>query len=223
MTPSARGVPVTSGQASFTASCLVPGPHTIQAFFINSNRFRPSISPEIAHQVRRGPDVVHDVHDDHDDHDHAAADDNDGHDYFDHDDYDDYNNVARPSPDDDGDVVVGEPVGGRSGCDLHGHRDNPLPALVPAPSGSAGAAMRQQVVEGGSVTFSDGGTVLATVVVEGEQATFTTSSLSAGAHTVTATFSGTATTAPSSATIIQQVDEPEPPTTQPASALPATR
>ena len=73
------------------------------------------------------------------------------------------------------------------------------------------------------MTFSDGGTVLGTVAVEGGQTTFTISSLSAGAHTITATFGGTATAAPSSATITQQVNEPAPPTTQPASTLPATR
>jgi hypothetical protein len=42
------------------------------------------------------------------------------------------------------------------------------------------------------------------------------SSLTAGRHTITAAFSGTATAAPSSVTIVQQVDEP-------VAALPATR
>jgi hypothetical protein len=88
------------------------------------------------------------------------------------------------------------------------------------PSGFRSAVAPRQV-DGGTVTISDGGTVLAIVPVEGGPASFTTSGLSAGAHTITATFSGTTSAAPSSATIVQQVDAP-PPTTQPAT-LPATR
>ena len=66
----------------------------------------------------------------------------------------------------------------------------------------------------GSVVYSDGGTVLAVVPLEAGQAAFTTALLSAGTHTITAAFSGTATAAPSSATI-QQVVEP--------STLPSSR
>ena len=84
-----------------------------------------------------------------------------------------------------------------------------------APVGLRSAARPQQVAEGGSLTISDGDTVLATVAVEDGQAAFTTSSLSAGAHTITAAFSGTTTAAPSSATITQQVNQ--------AATLPATR
>ena len=58
------------------------------------------------------------------------------------------------------------------------------------------------------MTISDGGTVLAVVPLNAGQAAFTTSSLSAGTHTITATFSGNETAAPSDATITQQVDEP---------------
>jgi hypothetical protein len=68
---------------------------------------------------------------------------------------------------------------------------------------------------GGSVTISDGGTVLAVVAVVAGQAALTTSSLHAGTHTITAAFSGTSAAAPSSATIEQRVE--------PAEELPATR
>jgi Bacterial Ig-like domain (group 3) len=78
------------------------------------------------------------------------------------------------------------------------------------------AAPRQvPVPDGGTLTISDADIVLAVVPLEAERAAFTTSSLTAGRHTITAAFSGTATAAPSSATIVQQVDEP--------AALPATR
>jgi CMP-2-keto-3-deoxyoctulosonic acid synthetase len=63
--------------------------------------------------------------------------------------------------------------------------------------------------------ISDGDTVLAVVPLEAGRAVFTTSSLSAGTHTIIAAFRGTATAAPSRATIVQQVDEP--------AALPVTR
>jgi hypothetical protein len=68
---------------------------------------------------------------------------------------------------------------------------------------------------GGSVTISDGITVLAVVDLEGGRAEFTTSSLTAGTHTITAAFSGTATAERSSDTMVQQVN--------PAVELPATR
>ena len=85
-----------------------------------------------------------------------------------------------------------------------------------APVGLRSAAARpRQVDDGSTLTISDGDTVLATVAVEGGKASVTTSSLTAGAHTITAVFSGTATAAPSSATIVQQVNQ--------AATLPATR
>ena len=65
---------------------------------------------------RRGPTVVHG--------DHAGADDNDGYDLDEHDDHD---NVARPGPDVDKVVVLGESVRVRSACDFHGHRDTVSP------------------------------------------------------------------------------------------------
>jgi CMP-2-keto-3-deoxyoctulosonic acid synthetase len=65
------------------------------------------------------------------------------------------------------------------------------------------------------MVISDGHTVLAVVRLEAGRAVFTTSSLAAGTHTITAVFRGTATAAPSRATIVQQVDEPAP--------LPVTR
>jgi hypothetical protein len=58
------------------------------------------------------------------------------------------------------------------------------------------------------MVISDGDTVLAVVPLVAGRAVFTTSSLSAGTHTITAEFTGTATAAPSSATIVQQVGEP---------------
>jgi hypothetical protein len=61
----------------------------------------------------------------------------------------------------------------------------------------------------GSVTFKDGSTVLATVAVTNVQgqyvATFTTSALTAGAHTITASYSDP-NYAPASATLTQQVN-----------------
>jgi Bacterial Ig-like domain (group 3) len=60
--------------------------------------------------------------------------------------------------------------------------------------------------DGGTLTITDGDTVLANVAVVDGEATFTTSSLSLGTHTITAAYSGTATAAPSSTTITQQVN-----------------
>jgi hypothetical protein len=77
------------------------------------------------------------------------------------------------------------------------------------------ARLPRQVADGGTLTISDGDTVLAVVPVEADQAAFTTSSLSPGAHTITAAFSGTATAASSSTTLTQQVNQP--------AQLPATR
>ena len=52
----------------------------------------------------------------------------------------------------------------------------------------------------GTVTFRDGTTVLATIALDGSgQATFTTSSLAVGTHTITATFNGTTNFATSTA------------------------
>ncbi len=59
----------------------------------------------------------------------------------------------------------------------------------------------------GTVQFSDGATPLGTpVAVDGSgEATFTTSSLTVGSHTITADYSGTASLAPSTETLIQVV------------------
>jgi uncharacterized repeat protein (TIGR01451 family) len=83
-----------------------------------------------------------------------------------------------------------------------GWRSRGAPSQVPGPAS-------------GTLTISDGEVVLGVVPVEAGRAVFTTSSLTVGTHAITAAFSGTATAAPSSATIVQQVDEP--------AALPATR
>jgi hypothetical protein len=69
--------------------------------------------------------------------------------------------------------------------------------------------------DGGSVTITAGVTVLAIVGVVDGRVAFTTSSLGVGAHTITAAFSGTDSTAPSMATIVQRVD--------PTGDLPSTR
>jgi hypothetical protein len=85
------------------------------------------------------------------------------------------------------------------------------------PVGFRGHAAPRQVPgpDGGTPTISDGDVVLGVVAVEDGQGTLTTSSLTVGRHTIVAAFSGTATAAPSSVTIVQQVNEP--------AALPATR
>jgi hypothetical protein len=58
----------------------------------------------------------------------------------------------------------------------------------------------------GTVTFADGSTTLATVAVGGGgKATFKTSALAAGTHTINAAYSGDATFAPSSASLVQTV------------------
>ena len=61
----------------------------------------------------------------------------------------------------------------------------------------------------GTVTFSDGTTVLATIALDGTgQATFTTTALAVGDHTITATFNGTTNFATStSAALTQTVDQ----------------
>ena len=82
----------------------------------------------------------------------------------------------------------------------------------------AAARLSPAQVAGGTVTISDGGEVIGQVVVEGGVASHTTSSLSVGRHTITAAYSGSATTAPSSASFVQQVDP-----AAPSSRLPATR
>lgn len=89
------------------------------------------------------------------------------------------------------------------------------------PSGFRAAVTPRQV-DGGTLTISAGGTILAVVPVEGGQASFSTSALSPGAHTIIAAFSGTAFAAPSNASIVQQVDEPPTTTTSPPTSPPAT-
>jgi hypothetical protein len=60
----------------------------------------------------------------------------------------------------------------------------------------------------GTVTFREGALVLAgpTAVNGTGQASFTTSALTAGSHTITATYNGTASFAPSSGTVVQRVN-----------------
>jgi hypothetical protein len=57
----------------------------------------------------------------------------------------------------------------------------------------------------GTVTFKDGGTVLGTATLNASrQATFTTSSLSAGTHSITTTYSGDANNSPGTSTALLQ-------------------
>lgn len=61
----------------------------------------------------------------------------------------------------------------------------------------------------GKVTISDGATLLATLPPDGNgQATYSTSSLTPGSHTLTAAYTGDETQGPGSATLIQQVAQP---------------
>lgn len=68
------------------------------------------------------------------------------------------------------------------------------------------------------MTITDGDTLLAEIELDGGRGSYATSSLSVGTHSITASFSGTATTAPSSSTILQQIGGP----IGTASELPAT-
>src|SRR5918995_3948249 len=65
-------------------------------------------------------------------------------------------------------------------------------------------------VTAGTVTFREGATVLAgpTALNAAGQATFTTSTLTEGAHVITADFNGTATAGPSTVSVTQVVDNP---------------
>ncbi|MCU1393107.1 MAG: polysaccharide deacetylase [Ilumatobacteraceae bacterium] len=60
----------------------------------------------------------------------------------------------------------------------------------------------------GTVTFRDGSTVLGTLPLAGRTASITTSTLSDGAHAITATYSGDTVFAPSTGSLTQTVAEP---------------
>ena len=76
----------------------------------------------------------------------------------------------------------------------------------------------------GTVTFADGGVVLGTGVVQGGTATFTTSGLSVGSHSVTATYGGdAANTSSASASVTPTVNKVTSSTTVASSANPAKR
>jgi hypothetical protein len=62
------------------------------------------------------------------------------------------------------------------------------------------------VVPTGTVTFTDNGTAMGTVTLSGRTATLTTSSLTAGVHAITASYSGDSTFAASTTTVSQAVD-----------------
>jgi hypothetical protein len=59
---------------------------------------------------------------------------------------------------------------------------------------------------GGTVTFYDGTTALKTVSVSGGVAKFTTSKLTPGKHTITATYNGSANFTSSSTSLTQTVN-----------------
>ncbi|HYC62940.1 MAG TPA: M36 family metallopeptidase [Thermoanaerobaculia bacterium] len=61
---------------------------------------------------------------------------------------------------------------------------------------------------GGSVTFLDGATPLATVTLSGGVAMYTTSALTGGAHTINATYGGNGTYFSSTGSVTQYVDAP---------------
>lgn len=80
-------------------------------------------------------------------------------------------------------------------------------------SASAAAA----AVPTGTVTLSDNGAVLASVALGANgQAVYSTSTLATGSHTITVNYSGDATTAPASSTLVQQVGAAAPVVSAPA-------
>ena len=69
------------------------------------------------------------------------------------------------------------------------------------------ASTQPNAIPTGSVTFTDNGHLIATVPVDANgQASFSTSSLLAGNHAITANYPGDASNAAASATVIQAVD-----------------
>jgi hypothetical protein len=58
----------------------------------------------------------------------------------------------------------------------------------------------------GSVTFYDGTTAMKTVALSGSTAKFTTSTLTSGAHSITATYNGSTSFSGSSASLTQTVN-----------------
>ena len=75
----------------------------------------------------------------------------------------------------------------------------------------------------GTITFKDGGTTLATVPLSGVTASFTTSSLTAGSHSITAVYSGdVSNTSSTSSPTIQNVGAVTTATTLSSSANPST-
>lgn len=88
--------------------------------------------------------------------------------------------------------------------------------VAPAGAGAIGLRRRAGTAPvGGTVTISDGDTVLSVIELDAGRASFTTTSLTPGIHTITASFSGSATALPSSDTVTQQVGT--------TAQLPATR
>ena len=72
----------------------------------------------------------------------------------------------------------------------------------------------------GTVTFKDGSTTLATMPLSGATASFSTSSLTAGSHSITATYNGDAIFSPStSPPLVQAVNQPAATTTTLASSV----
>jgi|GEM_PF-4905977 len=84
----------------------------------------------------------------------------------------------------------------------------PVPGSFAPGHGAAAAstvAAALAATPGGSVSFSDGATVLGTIALTNGSASFPAAFATPGNHTITAAYSGDAATAPASATIVQAV------------------
>jgi len=85
-------------------------------------------------------------------------------------------------------------------------RSNPNPSTVGQPVTFTATVTSTSGIPTGKVTFRDGTTTLGTVTLTGAVATFTTSSLTAGKHKITARYNGSSKFVPSSASLIQTVN-----------------
>ncbi|MEA2907835.1 MAG: hypothetical protein QOI12_5222 [Alphaproteobacteria bacterium] len=136
------------GQATFSASSLTPGSHSITATYNGDASFTASTSAPLTQTVNHGTTSV--------------------------------TVTSSKNPSEFGQAVT-------------------FTATVSASGGTPT----------GNVTFKDSATVLATVGLSGNTATFTTSSLTLGTHSITATYNGDAHfTASTSAALLQAVNVP---------------
>ena len=106
--------------------------------------------------------------------------------------------------------------------------ENLSSSVNPAASGvnvifTASIAAVGGIVPTGTVVFKDGGTVLGTSTVDATgTATFATSTLNVGSHTITATYSGDKNDAPATATLIETIQNANTQIVLTASSNPAT-